>query len=54
MDGIVLPNDIDVANFLNAKSGAFVIPMIHEPESNNLILSRFLSKISIEALAVKG
>lgn len=47
---IVLPSDADMVSFMKAKSGAFLIPTIREPEENNLILSRFLAKVSIEAL----
>lgn len=40
----------DVGKMLHAKSGAFIIPMFDGPEDNNVILSRFLAKTSLEAL----
>jgi hypothetical protein len=47
---IVFIDETAIQKFLNAKSGAFVIPIISEPEKNDPIVSRFLAKVSVEAL----
>lgn len=54
-DGLAIDiTNLKLANlFQGHTSGKFVIPIYREPEINNLILSRFLCKVALEALVHK-
>jgi len=47
---IIFHDESVISKILAVKSGVFLIPIIREPDKNNFIVSRFLAKVSVEAL----
>ncbi|MBX0292598.1 HNH endonuclease [Hymenobacter sp. HSC-4F20] len=50
---IIIPDGKSPSEYFGATSGRLIIPVLDGPASDNIVISRFLAKASIEALMLK-
>jgi hypothetical protein len=50
---ITMPDNVDAKSFFSSPTRKLVIPLLDSPKESNLVMSKFLAKLAIEAIIYK-